>query len=215
MSYQDLPALSSRIRGSLFGLAVTDALGGPAEFHMRGTFEQVVGYRYNEISDLPPGTWSDDTSMTLCLAQSLIDSHGTFVPQDSLRKYIRWYREGYLSAIDRCFDIGMTTRRALAIWERHFAAGGGFLGEREMDERGHEEGLAEVKRALSGKASDDADTVGAIYGALAGAYYGVDAIPKEWIEGLMKKEVVGRIADGVVDLADKGPIEDEHRALES
>lgn len=50
---------------------------------------------------------------------------------------------------------------------------------------------------------DDADTVGAVYGALAGAYYGVNAIPKEWMEGLVKKEVVGKIADGLVELAEK------------
>jgi hypothetical protein len=91
--------------------------------------------------------------MTLCLAQSLIDTQGTFVPQDSLRKYIRWQREGYLSAVDRCFDIGMATMRALRIWGTYLTVGGGFLGEGQMDERGHEEGLTEVKRSLGGKAS--------------------------------------------------------------
>jgi ADP-ribosyl-[dinitrogen reductase] hydrolase len=50
---------------------------------------------------------------------------------------------------------------------------------------------------------DDADTVGAIYGALAGAYYGFNAIPKEWVEGLVKREVVGQIADGLIELAEK------------
>jgi hypothetical protein len=55
MSCQQFPTLSDRIRGSLFGLAVTDALGGPVEFHKRGTFQPVVGYRYNGTFDLPPG----------------------------------------------------------------------------------------------------------------------------------------------------------------
>src|SRR5690606_13960350 len=66
---------------------------------------------------LRPGQWTDDTSLALCLAESLLrrDGHD---PVDQLRTYVRWYREGHLSATGRCFDIGGTTRAALERFER-------------------------------------------------------------------------------------------------
>jgi ADP-ribosyl-[dinitrogen reductase] hydrolase len=88
--------------------------------------------------------------MSLCLAQSLIDTRGAFTPQNTLRNFVQWYREGYLSGADYCFDIGMATRRALEIWERWFEVGGGYLGEGEGDVKGHEEGLDEIKAAFGG-----------------------------------------------------------------
>ncbi|KAL8723743.1 MAG: hypothetical protein Q9225_000038 [Loekoesia sp. 1 TL-2023] len=115
---------ASRIRGSLYGLAICDALGGPVEFCRRGTFPPVTGLQYNSNFDLPPGCWTDDTSMTLCLAQSLIDNNGAFVSQDQVKKYIRWYEEGYMSSIGKCFDIGNATRTALSIWRGHLKGKG-------------------------------------------------------------------------------------------
>ena len=108
---------SSRIRGSLYGVAVADALGGPVEFHRRGSFRPVIGYRYNSNFDLAPGTWTDDTSMTLCLAQSLVEKDGKFVVHDQVGKYVKWKDHGYMSATGRCFDIGNATRQALGIWK--------------------------------------------------------------------------------------------------
>ncbi|KAL4869609.1 ADP-ribosylation/Crystallin J1 [Aspergillus spectabilis] len=70
-------SLQSRIKGSIYGVAVVDALGGPVEFQPRGSFELVSSFQHNENFDVPPGTWTDDTSMTLCLAKSLIDSKDT------------------------------------------------------------------------------------------------------------------------------------------
>jgi len=108
---------SSRIRGSLYGAAIVDALGGPVEFRRRGTFRLVTGFRYNGNFDLAPGTWTDDTSMTLCLAQSLVEREGRFVVYDQIGKYMRWMEEGYMSANGKCFDVGMATREALGIWK--------------------------------------------------------------------------------------------------
>ena len=51
---------------------------------------------------------------------------------------------------------------------------------------------------------DDADTVGAVYGGLSGAWYGVEAIPHEWIEGLQAKSMLDKVAEGVVKLVEKG-----------
>ena len=64
--------------------------------------------------------WTDDTSMTLCLAQSIIDNEGAFMPYDTIRKWVAWYHHGYLSVNDHCFDIGNQTRLALGIWNKYF-----------------------------------------------------------------------------------------------
>lgn len=67
--------------------------------------------------------------MTLCLAQSLVDTHGVFVARDQIKKYIAWYDDGYMSATGKCFDIGMATRTALTIWRDFFNAGRGGEGK--------------------------------------------------------------------------------------
>lgn len=51
---------------------------------------------------------------------------------------------------------------------------------------------------------DDADTVGAVYGGLSGAWYGIEAIPNEWIDGLQAKSMLDEVAGGVVELVEKG-----------
>jgi len=61
---------------------------------------------------LEPGQWTDDTSMALCLATSLLENEG-FSPADQMGRYLRWFEEGYLSSTGRCFDIGNTVRAAL------------------------------------------------------------------------------------------------------
>ncbi|KAK2732654.1 hypothetical protein FQN55_004035 [Onygenales sp. PD_40] len=322
-------SLSSRIKGSIFGVAVTDALGGPVEFMTRGSFPRVTGFQHNDTFNVPPGTWTDDTSMTLCLAKSLIDHKGTFVPQAALRNYINWYQHGYLSATGDCFDIGATTTKALWIWSDYFDSATHLD---KNDPEGHKPGqpainkdlmrevfcgngslmrvapiglayshdlslavanatvsssvthpyptcaeccviytklivqtlngarkedLAveianttfadpKVKQRLSRYASIadwentddseikssgyvvstleaalwaffttstfregaldvvnlgyDADTVGAVYGGLAGAFYGMESIPTEWIDGVQKKEIVDEIASGLASL---------------
>jgi len=55
--------------------------------------------------------------MALCLAESLLEQ-GAFDPVDQLHRYVRWYREGHLSATGHCFDIGNTVRSALHEFER-------------------------------------------------------------------------------------------------
>ena len=65
------------------------------EFHKRGSFPLVTGYIHNENFDLLPGTFTDDTSLTLCLAQSLVDKG--FDVKDQVSKYLNWYEHGYMS----------------------------------------------------------------------------------------------------------------------
>jgi ADP-ribosyl-[dinitrogen reductase] hydrolase len=108
--------LRDRYRGALLGLAVGDAVGTTLEFKPPGTFEPIDDMVGGGPFGLEPGQWTDDTSMALCLAESLIECG--FDPEDQLRRYVRWWREGYLSSTGRCFDIGNTTRTALAEFER-------------------------------------------------------------------------------------------------
>ena len=109
-----------RYRGSLLGLAAGDALGTTLEFRPPGSFTPIDDIVGGGPFGLRPGEWTDDTSMALCLAESLLERRG-FDPLDQLGRYLRWYREGYLSSRGRCFDIGGTVSSAL----RRFEATGG------------------------------------------------------------------------------------------
>ena len=106
-----------RYRGALIGLAAGDALGTSVEFEPPGAFAPVKDITGGGRFCLQQGQWTDDTSMALCLAQSLVDKHG-FDPVDQLDRYVRWYREGHMSCTGTCFDIGGTTRAALHAFER-------------------------------------------------------------------------------------------------
>ncbi|HZQ96719.1 MAG TPA: ADP-ribosylglycohydrolase family protein [Candidatus Sulfotelmatobacter sp.] len=106
-----------RFRGSLLGLATGDALGTTVEFERPGTFDPVTGMTGGGVFGLKAGEWTDDTSMALCLADSLVECRG-FNPTDQLERYVRWYKTGYLSSNGRCFDIGTTVQAALARFQR-------------------------------------------------------------------------------------------------
>ena len=102
---------SSRYRGCLLGLACGDAVGTTVEFKPRGTFEPVTDMVGGGPFRLEPGEWTDDTSMALCLAESLLE-RGGFDALDQMQRYVRW-KKGHLSSNGRCFDIGNTVRGAL------------------------------------------------------------------------------------------------------
>lgn len=289
--------IQDKFHGSILGLAVGDCMGVALEFEDPGTFQPVSDMVGGGPFDLDPGMWTDDTSMALCLAESLFET-GKFEPTDQLRRYMRWFHTGHLAVNGRCFDIGNTTRRALmTFWDTgqpypgpddEMSAGNGslmrlapvplffrkdplkamemsalssrtthnhplavdacrFYGalihgalkgepkeellspryaplpdyweehplEREIDEvacgsykekeppeiRGRGFVVKSLEAALwafhksknfkdgcllAVNLGDDADTTGAIYGQLAGAYYGRSAIPDNWIKKLVK-----------------------------
>ena len=108
---------SERFRGCLLGLACGDAVGTTVEFQPRGTFKPVTDMVGGGPFGLKPGGWTDDTSMALCLADSLFAT-GRFEPIDQMERYCRWMDKGYLSSNDRCFDIGGTVRSALNRFKR-------------------------------------------------------------------------------------------------
>jgi len=298
-----------RIRGALLGLAVGDAVGTAVEFSRPGTFEPLTDMIGGGPFHLRPGEWTDDTSMALCLAESLVECGG-FDAADQCRRYLRWRDEGHLSSNGRCFDIGGTTRNALSRFERtgnpfsggtgeREAANGSLMrlapvplffradpaqaihyagessktthalpicvdacryyaglilgalagtekdallaplfhpsGERWEDDSLHPDietvargsfldkdpsairGTGYVVHALeaalwafarsddfrtgcllAANLGDDADTTAAIYGQIAGAHYGADGIPEDWIRKLAKRDVIEELAGRLV-----------------
>jgi ADP-ribosyl-[dinitrogen reductase] hydrolase len=104
--------LVNRFRGALLGLAAGDALGTTLEFKSPGTFTKIDDMVGGGPFLLNAGEWTDDTSMALCLAESLIERQG-FDPADQLERYSRWADSGHLSSTGQMFDIGMTVRAAL------------------------------------------------------------------------------------------------------
>jgi ADP-ribosyl-[dinitrogen reductase] hydrolase len=306
--------IRDRYRGALLGSAVGDALGTTVEFKAPGAFKPVTEMAGGGPFGLKPGQWTDDTSMALCLAESLIEKRG-FDPKDQMDRYCRWWKEGYLSSTGTCFDIGITVKTALAQYLRSgepfagstdpFTAGNGSLmrlapvplafrqnvelaiynagessrtthaapttidacryfaglllgalGGRSKQELlssffypGPEEQywkchplspeIAEIANGsfkhkqppaiigsgfvvhsleaalwafyrsdsfrdgalLAVNLGNDADTTGAIYGQLAGAFYGVNAIPKDWIERVTMREFIGERADALFDFS--------------
>ncbi len=309
------PTERDRFRGCLLGLAAGDALGTTLEFRPPGSFEPISDMVGGGPFDLQPGQWTDDTSMALCLATSLIERDG-FDPMDQMQRYVRWVGEGYLSSTGTCFDFGRTVARALAKFIRYHdpyagstdpdTAGNGSLmrlapvpmyfaaepteaidraadssrtthaaheavdacryyagllvgalrgvdkhtllsphycpidGFWERDPLVHEidrvaagsfrfldppdiKGTGYVVDALEAalwafhnaddfragallavNLGDDADTTGAIYGQIAGAHYGAEAIPNSWRTKLTMLTEITTLADQLHDMADLG-----------
>lgn len=106
-----------RAVGTLLGLACGDAVGTTLEFRSPGTFEPIEDMVGGGPFSLEAGQWTDDTSMALCLAESILDT-GSLDLEDQLRRYLLWRDSGYLSSNGRCFDIGTTTRTQLERFRR-------------------------------------------------------------------------------------------------
>ena len=301
----------SRYRGALLGLAAGDALGTTIEFSPPGSFKPLTDIIGGGPFDLQPGEWTDDTTMALCLAESLVECRG-FDPVNQLKAYLRWWLEGHLSVKGRCFDIGGATRTALARFEKtgeafcgstdRYSAGNGSImrlapvplyygseikeairwaGDSSRTTHGTEECIdgcrylaSLIVGALDGKSKadllfdwywrsleideplcpkiaevmggsykrreppaiqgtgyvvrsleaalwafhkstnfrdgallavnlgDDADTTGAVYGQIAGAFYGEEGIPAAWRAKLAMRELIEQRADELFDLAE-------------
>ncbi|CAF3513177.1 unnamed protein product [Rotaria sp. Silwood1] len=107
-----------RVHGSMIGMALGDALGAHVEFRSNQYL------RKNPVTDLKGGgTWglnkgefTDDTSMALCLANSMVVRRD-YVPYDQLVRYKWWHVHGYMSSVGHCFDIGKATKQALMKFE--------------------------------------------------------------------------------------------------
>ena len=105
--------LKNKILGGIFGLAVADAEGVPVEFQSRESL------RNNPVTDMkgygthnqPPGTWSDDTSLTLCLLDSLTNEGIDYA--DIMQRFLLWLDKGEYTAHGKVFDVGIATRKAI------------------------------------------------------------------------------------------------------
>lgn len=100
------------VRDGLLGLAVGDALGVPAEFRSRGHLQRfpITGMTGYGSHNMPPGTWSDDTSLTCCLAEALIHGINT---NEMAANFIRWRYENWWTPRGSVFDIGIATSEAI------------------------------------------------------------------------------------------------------
>lgn len=102
--------MKNNILGTFIGSVVGDALGAPLEFYRRDKLN-ITDMTTGGILNLRLGEWTDDTSMSICLAESLIQND--FDLEDQMKKYILWYKEGKYCTREECFDIGNATRFAL------------------------------------------------------------------------------------------------------
>ena len=209
------PTARERFRGCLLGLAAGDALGTTLEFEQPGSFEPIDDMVGGGPFGLKPGQWTDDTSMALCLATSLVE-RGGFDAADQMRRYVRWWKEGYLSSTGAFFDIGTTVSTALSRFE---SSGESYAGSTDPNTAGNGSlmRLAPVPMYFSGDAEEAirmaADSSRTTHGAqeavdacryyaalLLGALRGVDTdtlLSPSYcpVEGLWEREpLAGKIA---------------------
>ena len=109
----------SQVRGGVYGLLLGDAAGVPYEFNPPATLapwadqvDMVPPAGFARTYAVPPGTWSDDGALMLCLLESLAEA-GRFDPDDQARRMVAWLDDGHLAVDGRVFDVGIATRAAL------------------------------------------------------------------------------------------------------
>jgi len=109
--------LLNSVLGGVMGLSVGDALGVPVEFSTRAELSEnpVVGMGSFGTYSLPAGTWSDDTSMTMCLAESLCKGLDY---KDIMDNFLKWITTGAFTPFGKVFGVGNGTRRALEKYAR-------------------------------------------------------------------------------------------------
>jgi ADP-ribosyl-[dinitrogen reductase] hydrolase len=110
-------ARRDRAIGALLGLAIGDAVGTTLEFTRRDDHLPLTDMIGGGPFALAAGEWTDDTSMALCLAESLL-AHPHLDQGDLMRRFVSWWRWGQNSHNGACFDIGITTAEALGRFER-------------------------------------------------------------------------------------------------
>jgi ADP-ribosylglycohydrolase len=111
--------MKNKIKGALFGLAVGDALGVPVEFKTRDYLKAnpIKGMTGYGSWQQPAGTWSDDSSLAFCLAESLTKGYDL---NDIANNFVQWLQEGYWGAHHKVFDVGGATRHAITMLIKGF-----------------------------------------------------------------------------------------------
>lgn len=113
MQYEDVSI--DAVKSMIMGHAVGDALGVPVEFstreeRMNNPVTEMLGYM--EYPDMPPGSWSDDTSMTLCLMDSIVQKHGIDYSH-IMDNFLRWVDQSAFTPTGKMFDVGRATLQAI------------------------------------------------------------------------------------------------------
>lgn len=105
--------MENRVKAGIFGVCIGDALGVPVEFKKREDLKRfpVTGYLEYMSWNQPKGTWSDDSSLTLCLAEELTKGYDL---EKIGQSFVKWNKYGHWTAHGRLFDIGGTTRHSIA-----------------------------------------------------------------------------------------------------
>lgn len=105
--------MMERVAGGILGVVTGDALGLPVQFQTRHEVRQnpVDEMRGGGAFNTSPGTWSDDSSLTLCLVESLIEKG--YDLDDIAERFVRWFRNGYCTPFAQAFDIGFATQIAM------------------------------------------------------------------------------------------------------
>jgi ADP-ribosyl-[dinitrogen reductase] hydrolase len=101
-----------RFLGCLLGLAVGDALSVRSQYRQPRSFTAISDLPGGGVFELPAGDWTDDTSLSLCVAEGLLESHGWSMA-DQAQRFGRWQREGYRTAGGHCVGITPGTARLL------------------------------------------------------------------------------------------------------
>ncbi len=265
-----------KAKGMLWGLVVGDAFGSPIQFSGRDSHPWITEMVACPVFNLPPGYWTDDGSMAMCVMDSFV-RNGGYDLKDIAGTFLKWLNEGYLSSIEgRSFDVGCATYDSLAVFARtgslvngHEESQGngsvmrfapsyliaralgrpeiihevsdvthasatvrevcdrfaGVLDEHLAGTRTKTGPRAELKREQvnnSGWAvstldaalwafnttenfadgliaavnlGGDSDSIGAVYGQLAGAFYGFGAIPDRWVRAIKTREKVDALIE--------------------
>jgi len=110
---------TNNLSDGIIGFAIGDAFGVTYEFRIRekmnniSNIEEMIGYgTYN----VPKGTWSDDTSMSLATIDSILQQ-GKIDTEDIAKKFLKWFRNNEYTATGNAFDIGRTTFQSLVRYE--------------------------------------------------------------------------------------------------
>ncbi len=102
----------AKLRDAVYAVAVGDALGSPVQFMDRGSYPQVTEMLYCDLFGKEAGTWTDDTSMTLALCDSIREK-GRIDIEDIRKKFSAWLSSGKYTQDGKAFDIGNTCYEAI------------------------------------------------------------------------------------------------------
>ena len=102
----------NKAKGMLWGLIVGDAFGSPIQFTLMDNHPWITEMVACPVFSLPPGYWTDDGSMAMCIMDSYVRK-GKYDLKDIGDTFVKWFQDGYLSSIEgRSFDVGCATASA-------------------------------------------------------------------------------------------------------